>query len=132
MLWGQVNAVRRPMVKSAICLIVEDCRAGVFQDLLGGLDHCEYRPLVRGPFGNAFDLLGVEDGINAMNESVSSILVVIIRGLVSLAVSGANWFRSRVGCAFHLPELNLRSLLSLANLPRQTGCLSVRHPAGVP
>src|SRR5438128_358582 len=69
-LWGQVDAVRRPMVESAICLIVEDCRTAVVQNVLGRLDHFEHRPLVRGPFGNAFDLLSIENRVNAMNEPI--------------------------------------------------------------
>jgi hypothetical protein len=106
------------MVESAIGLIVADCRARVLQNLLGRFDHFEYRPLGWGPFENSFDLLCVEDGINAMNESISSILVMLIPGLVPIAVSGANWFRFCVASGFHLPEFNLRSPLSLANLPR--------------
>src|SRR5260370_30620255 len=113
-LWGQVNAVRRPVVERAICLIVEDCRAAVVQNLLGCLDHFEHRPLFRGPFGNAFDLLCVEDGIDAMNESISATLVRLVGGLVSLALSGANWFRPRLAFGFPLPQLKLGSFLSFS------------------
>src|SRR5882762_7989245 len=67
-----------------------------------------------------------------MNESISATLVRLVGGFVSIAVSGTNWFRSRVASDFHVPELNLRSFLSLANLPRKPSCLSVRHPAGIP
>src|SRR5438128_897349 len=130
-LWGQVNAVRRPTVEGAIRLIVVDCRAGILQNMLGRFDHVEYRPLIRGPFGNAFNLLCVEDGVHAMNESISATRVRLVGGFVSIAVTGTNWFRSRVASGFHLPELNLRALLSLANLPRQRSCLPVRHPAGI-
>src|SRR5437879_4767108 len=128
-LWWQVNAVRRPIVEGAICLIVEDCRAAVVQNVLGRLDHFEHRALFRGPFGNAFDLLCVENGVNAMNQSIAATGVNL--GRVSIAVIGANRFRSRIASGFHLPELNLRFLLSLANLPRLSGCLSVGHPAGI-
>src|SRR5260370_30861080 len=120
------------MVESAIRLIVEDCRAAVVQNVLGHLNHFKHRPLFRGQFGNAFDLLCVEDGVHAMNESSAAAFVTLVGRLVSIALIGANWFRSRVACGVHLPELNLRSLLSLANLPRQTGCLPVRHPAWIP
>src|SRR5262249_24866576 len=89
-LWGQVYAVRQPIVESAIRLIVEDSRVGILQDLLGRLDHFEHRPIARGPFGNAFDLLCVENGINAMNESISAIFVRLV-GLASIAAPGANW-----------------------------------------
>src|SRR5260370_41095425 len=115
-LWGQVNAVRRPVVERAICLIVEDCRAAVVQNVLACLDHFEHRPLFRGPFGNAFDLLCVEDGIDAMNESISATVIRLVGGLVSIAVIGANWFRSRVASGFHLPELHVRYFLSLSHL----------------
>src|SRR5580693_2067506 len=67
-----------------------------------------------------------------MNQSTSATRVKLVGGLVSIAVIGANWFRSHVACVFHLPELNLGSLLSLAHLPRQGRGLSVRHPARVP
>src|SRR5215475_2576251 len=108
-LWWQVNGVRRPIVERAICLIVEDCRAAVVQNLLGRLDHIEHRRLARGPFGDAFDLLCVEDGVHAMNESIAAILAGLIRGLVSIAVIGTNWLRSRVASGSNLPELNLGS-----------------------
>src|SRR5713226_7740693 len=130
-LWGQVNAVRRPIVEGAICLVVEDCRAAVAQNVLSRLDHFEYCPLFRGPFGNAFDLLSVEDGVNAMNESIAATRIKLVGRLVSVGVIGANWFRPRVASGFHLPEFNLGPLLSLAHLPRHFRCLPVRHPARI-
>src|SRR4249920_1040774 len=117
-LWGQVNAVRRPIVVRTIRLIVEDCRPAVVQNVLGSLYHFEHPPLFRGPFGNAVDLLCVEDGVDTMNESISPTLIRLVGGLTPIALSGTNWFRSRVTAGFHLPKLNLGSLLSLANLPR--------------
>src|SRR5438045_2030151 len=107
-LWRQMNAVSQPIVESAIRLIVEDCRAGVLQNLLSSIDHFEHRPLFRGPFGNAFDLLCVEDGVHAMNETIAAARVKLLGRLLSIAASGTNWFRSRVASGFHLPELNLR------------------------
>jgi hypothetical protein len=53
-----------------------------------------------------------------MNESISPTRVNLVGRSVSVAVVRANWFRSCVAFCFDLPELNLRSLFSLANLPR--------------
>src|SRR5262249_8754914 len=130
-LWRQMNAVRRPIVESAICLIVADSRTAVVQNPLRSFDNFEYCPLFWGPFRNAFDLLCVEDGVHAMNKSMAAICVKLVGGLVSIAVIGANWFRCRTTSGFHLPELNLGSLLSLPNLPRQGRGLSVRHPTRI-
>src|ERR1051326_8773418 len=122
----QMNAVCQPIVESAIRLIVEDCCAGVVQNLLSRLDHLEHCPCVRSPFGNAFNLLCVEDGIDTMNEAIAVSLVRLASRLVSIAVSGANCIRSRVRGGLRLPEFNLCSLLSFANLPPEDRCLSVR------
>jgi hypothetical protein len=91
-----MNAVCQPIVESAIRLIVEDCRAGVVQNPLSRLDHLEHCPRVRGPFGNAFNLLCVEDGIDTMNEVIAVSVIRLAGRLVSIAVFGANYFRSRV------------------------------------
>jgi hypothetical protein len=119
--WRQVDAVAAGTVEGAIHLVVADLRAGVGQDALTGLSRLECAVnsgLVR---RDAIDLFGIEDGVDAVDQARLLTVRLVFALRVAVAFSGF----------LHLPELDLRALLALSDLPALLGSLAVGHPSRV-
>ena len=118
-----MDGVVGTVVKGAIGLVVVNGSGGIPQYTLPGFSNFKGGVNLGFVLRNAFDLLGIEDGVNAMDLLVG---LRSRRGLIGRGVAprciGA---RIRSG---EIPKLDLRPLLSFANLPAVFGGLPIRHP----
>src|SRR5438105_3214881 len=75
----QMDAVRGWTIEGAVALIVRDLRAGIRQDALAAMNGFECGPLLAFEGRHTFDLLGVEDRVDPVNEAA----LVLIGGSVT-------------------------------------------------
>ena len=127
----EMDAILSAIVECPVGLVMYHLCPGALQDLFTGLHCFKGSVLFRSVRGNSIHLLGIEDGVDAMDQ----VRLVSIRATVSrrapfvMVISGA-WPRS-VGRGLDLPKLDLGALFSLAYLPAAFGGLSVGHPPRV-
>src|SRR4051812_37957002 len=79
----QMDAVRGWTIEGAVALIVCDLRAGIREDALAAMNGVECGALLALEVRHTFDLFGIEDRVNPVNEAA----LVLIGGSVT-AVSG--------------------------------------------
>src|ERR1700733_3284564 len=131
LLGWEMDAVLSAIVEGPVRLVMDQLRPGVLQDLLAGLHSFKGRVLFRGIGRNAIHLLGIEDGVDAMDQArLVSIRATVSGGAPVVTVIWAVGPDS-VGSALDLPKLDLDALFSLAYLPAAFGGLPIGHPTRV-
>src|SRR3984885_7735203 len=128
LLGWEMDAVLSAIVEGPVRVVMDHLRPGVPQDLLAGLHSFKGRVLFRGIGRNAIHLLGIEDGVDAMDQARPFPIRAAVSGrapFVTVIWAGGP---DAVGSGLDLPKLDLGALFSLAYLPAAFGGLSVGHP----
>ena len=117
LLGREMDAILSAIVEGPVYLVVDLLRPGVLHDLLTGLHSLKGSMLFRSVRRNPINLLGIEDGVDAMDQ----VRLVSIRATVSGPAPFVTVIREArpgpVGRGLDLPKLDLCALFSLAHLP---------------
>jgi len=86
----QMDAVRGRAIEGAVALVVRDLRPGIGENALAAVNGLECEALLALEGRHTFDLFGVEDGVNPVNEPA----VILFGGFVAAVSDGFPFFSS--------------------------------------
>src|SRR5437867_7849255 len=119
--WREVNAVGQTGVEGAIGLVMTDPGAAVSQNSFPRLQSLPLLAHTRGMSRNPVDLTSVEDGVNAVEETITAGIWGVVPGFLAGCEPGLG----------ELPKFNLCAFFAPSHLPFIFLGLSVGKPARV-
>src|SRR5438552_10066876 len=120
-LWWKMNCVGQTVVEGALGLVMTDPGAAVAQQGLSSLGDLPLLAHTRGMSRNPVDLTSVEDGVNAIEETITAGVRTVVSGFLVLR-------GPRIG---ELPKFNLGAFFAPSHLPFVFLGLAVGKPARV-
>src|SRR5206468_2413181 len=119
--WRKMNGVGQTVVEGAIGLVMSDPGSAVSQDFFRTLNHLPLLAHTRRMSRNPVDLTSVEDGVDAVEKTITAGVRTVVSGFLVL----------RGPSIRELPEFDLCAFFAPSHLPGVLLGLAVRKPARV-